>query len=394
MIPRFLCLASLLFSPLVLQSAAWGEAPAKLPVAELLSRCAKAISITPVAMKIWVDHRSPVEKKIILYDYREDGNRIEWIAREGKDADKPDYAGSIGYQMMDGEHIYDFNTRVGIAPNHIGMNKSDMPRMTYLTRYNEDMGQCLSGRLSGFGDTSIIDVLQRSQPHLRDQREMAGGYTCDVVEAQTRFGSVRAWIAPDAGYNLMQYVVERKASDHRVSFQKDELVSSIEYHDAHFQSITQELHSVTLGTVGDRLIPIGGTATTTSHLSNGEVFVNKSIIRRSEVHLPPDFVAMNAFTLPGIPDGTPVYGDESLPQPGAQKYEWRDGRAQPVIEDELGDALNQRLSPSQSTDSVTPQIVAERRAHLWPWLLILSAIILATAGAWAILMLRRRTTQE
>jgi len=281
--------------------------------------------------------------------FRQDGNRVEWLARVTPFGNQRDPVLGKGYVTKD---IFTGSRYFNLA-NNIGM---DPPNAIISDNYEEDFtrkqahpkfGGVLQGRIFGSDYRSIPALLSAHKVSVRDNPETIDGTLCHVLEATTKYGRVTVWISPEKGYNALKWVIN-KSRDH--FFDKTTLS------DIKLDSWTAVFDSVKLQKVDDVFVPKGGAFTLTIEKTDGNTTVLNYEYKISNTQLNPDFDALGAFKI-DIPNGLPVFHRE-FP---AIKYFWQDGRLVTKVDEkfiadldsEIEQLGNEAKAESAATDKTT-----------------------------------------
>lgn len=213
--------------------------------------------------------------------------------------------------------------------------KSDYEDVRETMHADQDFAGNLDGYMFGSSHRSVPDLLAEGELHLHDDQETIDGERCYVLEATTKYGTVKAWIAPGKGYHALKYAIDKK---------KDDL-----FDETPFGALgepgkkgvrwTALLHSAQVERVGDVFVPVAGELSYTSYLEDGEKHVQRYTVERNDIDLNPDFEALGAFVL-GVPNGTRVLRDDF---PGIS-WEWQDGKVVPSVSASDVDVIDKQIS--------------------------------------------------
>ena len=202
-----------------------------------------------------------------------------------------------------------------------------LPKISQEWAQNIEKGGPLVGRIYGSNFHSVYDLL-KGAPNvtLHDTATKILDYDAYLLEANTPYGIVRAWISPDAGNNCLkweivkaqnQFYLEGETTDgqftHWVAAYDAERVEQIDG-----RYITTQAKLKHIVTDGDTEI---------SNYTNHYKLTN--------IDFDPDYEAMGAFEIQ-LPEGTVVYYDDF---PGVI-YQWIGGRLQPLIDDMVIEAID------------------------------------------------------
>lgn len=173
----------------------------------------------------------------------------------------------------------------------------------FLDILGTDFGGALFGRYNPFSSSTLADLLSQADSAVRE--ENYAGTKCYVLETQAKEGSVTAWIAPDRGYNVLQYRLEKVAD-------RDQTAWGEPFPDTEIKALgavlpvkwTFEMTNVELQEVDGILVPAHAQSSWRQENSDGTVYENHSTLGVSEVDLSPTFPP-DAFIF-DVPNGTSV----------------------------------------------------------------------------------------
>jgi peroxiredoxin len=182
---------------------------------------------------------------------------------------------------------------------------------------------------------------------LEEQTETVGGYACYVIEGQTPSGYYKAWIDPAHGFNVTKARVTKKSGD--LYFGKP-IGTTGTANERKFAGCRVELNNVRIEEIGGRYVPVSGALTHTLKYSDGTTKQARWASKRSNIQFNPDFKAMGAFVMDGIPDAATTRMEET---PDLQ-YVWSNGEF--VLDDSYNSrdrpGREPRASPTQVGDKV------------------------------------------
>jgi hypothetical protein len=186
-----------------------------------------------------------------------------------------------------------------------------------------EQGGPLVGRVFGSDFHSVYDLLKRaSNVTLHDTATNILDYDAYLLEANTRYGIVRAWISPDAGNNCLKWEIVKAQSQF--------------YRDGATAGDFQFTHWVAAYDA-ERVEQIDGRYITTQ--AKFKYIVTDGDTERSNythhykltnIDFDPDYEAMGAFKIQ-LPEGTMATHEEV---PGIQ-FRWTNGKFVPNIDDYL-----------------------------------------------------------
>jgi hypothetical protein len=187
-------------------------------------------------------------------------------------------------------------------------------------------GRELDGYIPVTGAKHISDLLMdASELRIRGQ-ESIDQVVCQVVVGTTPYGGLAVWIAPDKGYHVLKYQMERGADDQYAggrTFRQWHVQYTISGNPETLVGVSCVLDGVEFLQKPDGLAPIAGRLTNRHHLASGTDFVLTSAIRRTEVDLNPKFEGTDAFLI-DLPEGVDLF---NLDDQSGVKYLWRGGKA-------------------------------------------------------------------
>lgn len=221
----------------------------------------------------------------------------------------------------------------------IAMNLRDIwtgEQFQHMQKFSEEGGgqitMSISGRLEKnrilgstwggsflWGDVfrrNIIDVLKESDSaNLHESMENIGGSKCYVIEGRTEIGHCKVWIDPSSGFNLRKIEVVQKAGD--LEFGTGKIIGN---NIAERKVIVDD---VQIEKINGHFVPMAGSLVFTKLFNQGKPFKMDLRTKRLNIEFDPDFEAMGAFVMDGVPDGTYVVHRD---YPGIS-YIWAGGRA-------------------------------------------------------------------
>lgn len=182
-------------------------------------------------------------------------------------------------------------------------------------------GGVLTGRLYGSSGQSICELLRgASRPTVHSEAAKILGHDAYLVEADTQYGHVRAWISPDLGYSCLKWELSKAENQFYRGGVADRTGATS---DAAYEAT--------------KVDQIGGLYVVTEARFDYEVTDArlKEVISHSSddykvtnITFNPDYESAGAFKIQ-LPEDTIVY-DRDFP---AITYRWRNGRLQTMIDD-------------------------------------------------------------
>jgi hypothetical protein len=171
----------------------------------------------------------------------------------------------------------------------------------------------VAGRFFGSNDRSVYDLLKEApNPRIHDEVAKVMGQDTYLVDADTPYGTVQAWIAPELDYNCLRWQIVKGPRQF--------------YRDGAF--VNDGFTKLTAVFEAERVERIDGHHIVTQAQFDYRVENNDTMLSRSTYHfgltnidLTPDYEALGAFAIQ-LPEGTTVSdADDSTVQ-----YRWTDGQ--------------------------------------------------------------------
>ncbi|MEJ2648026.1 MAG: M20/M25/M40 family metallo-hydrolase [Sedimentisphaerales bacterium] len=209
----------------------------------------------------------------------------------------------------------------------------------FLQDYSEHppFGGSISGRFWGNNGQSISDLLE-SASNLKstDNVTKIMGHNAFLIEAETQYGNVKAWISPDLDYNCLKWEIEKTPKQYYRDGMpsNDSFTKSIAVYDAEKADKIDGRYIITQAKLNYKVIKDNET------LSNDTYHFNLK-----NIDLNPDYEALRAFEIQ-LPEGTIVYDDEN---PDV-RYQWIDGNLVQTNEPTLAKKPIEDVSPSVSSE--------------------------------------------
>ncbi len=250
--------------------------------------------------------------------YRRDGNRCEWIGESLMLSDDRNVDTQDGRTIMiifTGSQFIEAIGTTGVPIDHAYFSENPTEDLKKLFD-SPSMGSSLNGNMYGNSHKNMADLLGDSNDlHIRDMSETIDGISCYVLEAETKYGRVTAWIAPEKGYNALKWTIEKLPND----FLDERRIDP--EHGAVGQWVAT-LDSVVIEKINDRFVPVSGRFVLTIYDKEHELISNDLYMcKRSQIELHPDFKSLGAFRV-NLPNGMPIHPKG---QPGIL-YKWQDGK--------------------------------------------------------------------
>ena len=240
-----------------------------------------------------------------------------------------------------GVHLGFYNPKSHSRPPRATLYRSS--RESALESYIEHppYGGPLSGRLYGSNNQSVYDLLKAaSNLKLADKAERIIGHDAYLIEADTPYGVVRAWVAPDLNGNCLKWeIVKNPNQFHRDGqFVSGEFTEWIAVFDA------------------ERVEQIDGKYVVTQakfyrHAKDGDKVITNATFHYTlkNIDFEPDFQALGAFKI-HLPEKT-VVRDVDFPR---VKYQWIGGKLQPLIDEIIVEALDNAVAGIRENGNAVP----------------------------------------
>ncbi len=170
--------------------------------------------------------------------------------------------------------------------------------------------------MKGFfpGDLERVDsILRRADKmSVREKMDIVGGVKCYVIDALTKRGKYKLWIAPEHGYNIVQAKVQRSPGD--IAYKGPVQKGRKRY---------VALKNVRFEKIDNTWIPMAAEIEDKSICANGEYGIRKWFYKQTEIILNPDHDALGSFLPYDITNGSTVVlvtGETS------RRLRWQDGK--------------------------------------------------------------------
>jgi hypothetical protein len=175
------------------------------------------------------------------------------------------------------------------------------------------------GRWDAFGDETFADLLRAGAFTLQETSEDLGGVACRVLVANTRYGKVACWIAPDRGFVAMKVTIDAGPDD----VYNGKPLSAQSLKEMHYVYEVRALKEF-----GRHVVPVNARLTKRVELEPTGVDNSETVFKLSKVVVDPDFKSMKDAFLMSAPDGVRVFDIDSS-KPG-NRFEWRGGKVVPI----------------------------------------------------------------
>jgi hypothetical protein len=202
----------------------------------------------------------------------------------------------------------------------------------WFNRYgiNEGTGGPLDGYFPSSRTIRVAELMAGAASLRVPGNESIGVTPCRVVEAKTRYGTYRMWIAESMGYIPLKVSYEIGPDDFH-GYGDGRRFSEVTIPSRDGQNLPGSrasglLDEVTVERIGEAFIPVAGRFSKTEWYSHVCVFTVNSYTRTA-IDLRPGFEGTDAFVT-DLPEGT-IIQNEADPSSGV-RYEWRGGKAVPA----------------------------------------------------------------
>ncbi len=266
--------------------------------------------------KQWIGHRT---------QYKEDG-----IVDQGRSGLLRDiYGDKRGVHLQ----FYNPENKTNRRPPRAYLVRSSLDEYVQSYTNHPPYGGSLTGRLFGSNDQSVHDLLKgASNLKLHNEVTKIIGYDARLIEADTQYGVVKAWISPDLDYNCLRWEIIKEPNQF--------------YRDGNFTN--GWFTEWTAVYDAEKVEQIDGQYFITQakfnyKVDNGDiVLVNDTFhFNLKNIDLNPDYEALGAFEIQ-LPEGTVATHEEV---PGIQ-FRWTNGKFVPDVDDYLIQNLTGRPLPS------------------------------------------------
>lgn len=243
-----------------------------------------------------------------------DGERfLDYYAVSGGNADRPRI-----FQGAEGD-----KERYVIAGN--------MPMREFLGHFGGDLAP-------------FYDLLAPEAAALSVNATTIEGREAYLLEGQTTHGHYRIWLSAGDGHHLLKAESRKRGND---LWGRDPVTRFL-------QELTYEIYDVQIEEVNGRAIPVRSRYRYTKIAKDGTRSVHSGEFVLQEMERDPDFEAMGAFRLTGVPDGTSV----RIFDAPAIAYEWRNGTVVPKVDPELLADLTDQIQEIERQIEGEPHPVA------------------------------------
>jgi hypothetical protein len=197
-------------------------------------------------------------------------------------------------------------------------------------------GGPLTGQFYGSSNHSIHDLLKEaSNLKLHNKALKIIGYETYLIEADTKYGNVKAWISPDLDYNCLKWEIIKEQNQ----FYRDGTTTN-----DRFTKWTAVYDAEKIKQVNDQYVI---TQAKFNHvIKKGDVVLGDHTYHYNlkNIDLNPDYEALGAFEIQ-LPEGTVATHEEV---PGIE-FRWTNGKFVPNIDDYLIQKLTGKPLPDFNT---------------------------------------------
>lgn len=293
-------------------------------VAETVDRYRKSSQwCQSVSMKIEVHTEvegMPDKKPYVTFQtFDRDGNRVAWRGEMFQlDAKgNPDVSrGSVLQNVGTGKEMYQVIGEPGKLPLGASVRASGYQEI--LSRLLEDLGlgAPLWGAIPGTQHKSLADLLGQADPKgLRMRDETLGADVCRVLGADTPYGKLTIWVAPEKGYQALRWELVKGLEDRY----DDKTLTQLG-----LKTWTMTFEASQVDRIQGCFVVTKGVLTRTIGEGNGNVNMARHRYSVSNVNLSPDFSSPAVFAL-NVPNGTWIDRESR-----GVRLEWQDGKAVPA----------------------------------------------------------------
>ena len=280
------------------------------------------------------------EKRVYSFKYCSNNEKKQWIGyRTQYSKDGTVNQGLSGllrdiYSDKVGVHLQLYNPeRENKRPPNAVLVRSSLDK--YLQDYTEHppYGGSIAGRFWGNNGQSIYDLLKGAQNlTLHDKVTKIIGHDTCLIEADTQYGIVKAWISPNLDYNCLKWEIIKGPNQY--------------YRDGAF--VNDEFTKCTAVYEAEKVKQIDGQYIITPaglnyRVDDGDIVLSnlKYHFHLKNIDLNPDYEALKAFEIQ-LPEGTVATHEEV---PGIQ-FRWTNGKFVPNVDDYLYKNLIGKPLPS------------------------------------------------
>lgn len=198
-----------------------------------------------------------------------------------------------------------------------------------LVMADQPPGGMLRGKL--YTQEDPIKSLRDAGTARYSEDQQVAGVLCQVVSGHTPVGQCTVWIDAKRGCVPLKIRVEKRAGD--LWFEKP--VADRPLPAGVTAAVELELTDIKVGTINGRHMIISATQTYNYIDDHGIPRWLKFTAERSNINLNPDFAALGAFQMTGVPEGHPVHNEDN---PNLL-YVWKNGQAvlDPRVESEAAE---------------------------------------------------------
>jgi hypothetical protein len=239
------------------------------------------------------------ETDLYVYKQRHDGERMEVIIARFKVMDGQKQPGPTLRRIWSGNQ-YLFKQRESEG------KPADLHVVTSQKKPDDLLTSTYGGSfLWGIYSRDVVEIL-RQQPgaFLHPNTETMGTSTCYVVDGSDQEQEYTVWVDPACGYNIRKLRAIWKMPEKEFEALNSKRIAR----NRPIEVVNQvDIEVSRIQRIGGHFVPTDGSMTVTMSYDDGTHEKVVFTSRRSSVEFNPDFEAMGAFIMDGIPSGTPVF---------------------------------------------------------------------------------------
>ena len=260
-------------------------------------------------------------KYVYSFKHCSDNEKMQWIGGlkcYNEDGTVNQNIGSLMVRIFNekrGVHLYHYNPELkSNRPPRASLFRSSR-RDKAFQDYSETAshGGPLKGKIDGSNYQSIYELLKGAADlKLHDQVTKIIGYDTYLIEADTKYGIVKAWISPDLDYNCLRWEIIKAQNQ----FYRDGTTTNDRFTKRTDVFIAEKVKQI------DGIYVVTQ-AKLDNKVENGEKVLSNSTyhFNLKNIDLSPDYEALRAFEIQ-LPEGT-VVRDEDNPE---VRYQWIGGQ--------------------------------------------------------------------
>ncbi len=325
----------------VLVEGLWGSVAAGFDPNVLIDRygvCARRLET--IFCEIETTQENKDGRMVYSLQYCSDNNRKQWIGRQtryNQDGTVNESSSSFRTDIFDDRqavHLEFYNPSLA---NRFRLPRARLARRSrdrWLQDYVETppYGGSLAGHFMGNNGYSILDLLKGATcRRFENKATEVMGYDAWLMEADTPYGAVRAWISPRLDYNCLKWEIAKGSGQY--------------YRDGQF---VNEGWSGTATFDAEKADQVEGRYIVTQARLNYRVEGGGKVVADDTYHfslknvdLSPDYEALGAFAI-NLPEGTEAT-HEDIP---GRVFQWTRGKFVPDLDEYLPRSLIGKPLPS------------------------------------------------